>query len=130
MSLRGAEVLAQREPADEASSFLARDKEHEMSDRQYAVYIMTNRRHTVLDTGVTNNLHRRVLEHRNKRGSAFTRKYNLTQLVYYELGDDINQAIFREKQIKAGSRQDKLDLIDRFNPGWDDQFGKLWGSAE
>jgi putative endonuclease len=98
-----------------------------MTDRQYAVYIMTNPSHSVLYTRVTNDLCRRVIEHKSKKGSAFTRKYNVCQLVYYECGDDINQAIFREKQIKAGSRQDKLKLIHRLSPGWKDLFEELFG---
>ncbi len=68
-----------------------------MGRSQYAVYILTNALHTVLYTGVTNDLQRRVQEHKSKTGSAFTRKYNVNQLVYYELGDDVRQAIFREK---------------------------------
>lgn len=76
-----------------------------MGQRQYAVYILTNAHNTVLYTGVTNDLQRRVREHKDGRGSAFTRKYNINKLVYFELGDDVNQAIFRERQIKAGSRQ-------------------------
>ena len=87
-----------------------------MSKRQYAVYILTNVHNTVLYTGVTNNLQRRVEEHKNKTSSDFTRKYNVNKLVFFELGDDIGQAIFREKQIKAGSRQKKLDLINKLNP--------------
>jgi len=92
-----------------------------MSDRQYCVYILTNAYNTVLYTGVTNNLTRRVLEHRAGK-SGFTKRYNLTKLVYYECGDDVNMAIFREKQIKAGSRQKKLDLINSMNPEWKDLF--------
>lgn len=91
-----------------------------MGTRQYAVYIMTNPAHTVLHTGVTNDLRRRVREHKSKQGSSFTRKYNINRLVYFELGDNINQAIFREKQIKAGPRQKKLELINGFNPDWQD----------
>lgn len=91
-----------------------------MNIKQYYVYILTNSRHTVLYTGVTNNLQRRVWEHKNKIGSTFTKKYNVDQLVYYETGDDINLAISREKQIKAGSRQDKIDLINSLNPEWKD----------
>jgi putative endonuclease len=75
---------------------------------------------------VTNNLERRLLEHKNKTGSAFTRKYNVDQLVYYELGDDVNVAIAREKQIKAGSRQDKIDLINSINPEWQDLAKEFW----
>jgi putative endonuclease len=79
---------------------------------------MTNVHNTVLYTGVTNDLYRRVLEHRSGKGSAFTRKYNVTKLVYYENGDAVNIAIFREKQINAGSRQKKIDLINSLNPEW------------
>ena len=90
--------------------------------KQYCVYILTNEHHTVLYTGVTNNLIRRILEHKNKEGSAFTKKYNVDKLVCYECGPDVSQAIFREKQIKAGSRQKKIDLINPFNPEWKDLF--------
>ncbi|WKZ43848.1 MAG: GIY-YIG nuclease family protein [Anaerolineales bacterium] len=91
-----------------------------MSKKEYCVYIMTNSRHTVLYTGVTNDLPRRVEEHKNGKGSAFTKKYNVSKLVFYESGDDINIAVAREKQIKAGSRQKKLDLINTMNPDWKD----------
>lgn len=87
-----------------------------MSERQYCVYIMTNARNTVLYTGVTNHLQRRVLEHKAGKGSAFAKKYNISKLVYFEYGDDVNAAIFREKQIKAGSRQKKIELINSINP--------------
>jgi putative endonuclease len=93
-----------------------------LTEYQYFVYIMTNIHNTVLYTGVTNNLHRRVLEHRSGKGGFFTKKYKLTKLVYYESGDDISIAIFREKQIKAGSRQKKVDLINSLNPEWKDLF--------
>ncbi|MCQ3938423.1 MAG: GIY-YIG nuclease family protein [Chloroflexi bacterium] len=93
-----------------------------MGNRQYCVYMMTNTHHTVLYTGVTNNLQRRVLEHKSGQGSKFTGKYNVTKLVYFECGDDIDTAIFREKQIKAGSRKKKLDLINGMNPEWKDLF--------
>ena len=82
-----------------------------MGTKQYCIYILTNSRHTVLYTGVTNNLQRRLAEHKEKLESASTKRYNVDQLVYYGCGDDINAAIAREKQIKAGSRQDKIDLI-------------------
>jgi putative endonuclease len=90
------------------------------------VYILTNSRHTVLYTGVTHNLERRLLEYKTKLGSAFTKKYNVDQLVYYECGDNINIAIAREKQIKAGSRQDKIDLINSINPEWKDLAKEFW----
>ncbi len=97
-----------------------------MGNKQYAAYILTNARHTVLYTGVTNDLQRRVVQHKNRMGGAFTRKYNVNELVYFEVGDDINQAVFREKQIKAGSRQKKLDLINKLNPEWKDLFDELF----
>lgn len=93
-----------------------------MADREYCVYIMTNAHDTVLYTGVTNNLYRRVLEHKEGRGSVFTKKYNVKKLVYFECGNDVNMAIFREKQIKAGSRQKKIDLVNSMNPEWKDLF--------
>ena len=94
-------------------------------EKQYCVYIMTNRNHTVLYTGVTNNLQRRVLEHKENRGSEFTKKYKVHELVYFEVTNDINAAIFREKQIKVGSRQKKLDLINGMNKEWRDLFEDL-----
>ncbi len=97
-----------------------------MDNREYCVYILTNSRRTVLYTGVTNNLQRRVMEHKSKTGSTFTKKYNVDKLVYFECGGDVNQAIFREKQIKAGSRQKKIDLINEFNPEWKDLYDELF----
>ena len=96
-----------------------------MTNSQYCVYIMTNKNNTVLYTGVTNNLRRRVIEHRTEQGGKFTSKYKITKLVYYECGSDINAAIDREKQIKGGSRQSKKDLINGINPGWKDLFDDL-----
>jgi putative endonuclease len=93
--------------------------------RQFCVYIMTNYGNTVLYTGVTNNVKRRVYEHRHSLGSAFTKRYNVTKLVYYEMADYAEAAILREKQIKAGSRQKKLDLINGFNPSWRDLYDEI-----
>ena len=93
--------------------------------KQYYVYIMTNKYHTVLYTGVTNDLKRRVYEHRTGSGGGFTSRYNVTKLVYYEVGLDVNSAIAREKQIKAGSRQKKLDLINTMNQEWKDLYETL-----
>ena len=90
--------------------------------REYCVYIMTNAHNTVLYTGVTNNLARRVYEHKNGLGSVFVKKYNVHKLVYYEVGDSIHSAIAREKQIKGGSRQKKIDLIISLNPEWKDLY--------
>jgi len=93
--------------------------------RQYYVYIMTNSRNTVLYTGVTNDLKRRVYEHKEKLVSGFTRKYSITKLVYYEVLEDIENAILREKQIKAGSRHKKVRLINSMNGEWNDLYEGL-----
>jgi len=93
-----------------------------MREQRYCIYIMTNTYNTVLYTGVTNNLQRRVLEHRSGKGSKFTKKYRVHKLVYFECGDDINAAIYREKQIKAGSRRKKIELIKSMNPEWKDLY--------
>ncbi len=91
-----------------------------MAEHQYFVYIMTNAHNTVLYTGVTNNLYRRVMEHKSGNGGVFTKKYNVTKLVYLESGNDVRAAIAREKQIKGGSRKKKEDLINSTNPEWKD----------
>ncbi|MGB8981125.1 MAG: GIY-YIG nuclease family protein [Anaerolineales bacterium] len=96
------------------------------ANREYCIYIMTNIHHTVLYTGVTNNLRRRVRELRNGIGSAFTKKYNLHKLVYYEVGDNIYSAIAKEKQIKGGSRKKKIQLINSMNPEWKDLYEELF----
>jgi putative endonuclease len=80
---------------------------------------MSNGRHTIY-TGVTNDLYRRVWQHRSKIGSAFTKKYNCTMLVYYEATDDVRAAIEREKQIKGWTRDKKTALIRSANPEWRD----------
>ncbi|MDD3013052.1 MAG: GIY-YIG nuclease family protein [Candidatus Gastranaerophilales bacterium] len=94
-------------------------------DKQYYVYILTNYDETVLYTGVTNNLGKRIYEHKNKLIKSFSQKYNLNKLVYYEIYNDIEQAIIREKQIKGGSRVKKLDLINKFNEEWLDLYEKI-----
>jgi putative endonuclease len=96
-----------------------------MLHRSYFVYIMTNRTKTVLYTGVTNDLKRRVWQHKQKLHEGFTSRYQVTTLVYYELFDDVNSAIAREKQIKGGSRQKKLDLVNSMNAEWRDLFDEL-----
>jgi putative endonuclease len=94
-------------------------------DRLFYIYIMTNKGNTVLYTGVTNDLKRRVYEHKEKLVAGFTKKYNITKLVYYEIYDDINNAIWREKQIKGGSRQKKVELIGSMNKNWRDLYEEL-----
>jgi putative endonuclease len=71
-------------------------------------------------------LQRRVLEHKSGKGSVFTARYHLTKLVYFETGCDVNAAVYREKLIKAGSRQKKIDLINSLNPEWKDLFNEFF----
>ncbi len=96
-------------------------------DRAFYVYIMTNPRHTVLYTGVTNNLPRRVYEHREKLSPGFTSKYNVNHLVYYEMAETAEAAISREKLLKAGPRRKKVALINGMNPTWRDMSVDLLG---
>ena len=93
--------------------------------QQYYIYIITNEYNTVLYTGVTNDLIRRIYEHKEKLIAGFTKKYNVNKLVYYEIFTDINNAIAREKQIKAGSRQKKIDLVNSINSQWCDLYDGL-----
>jgi len=86
---------------------------------------MTNSSNTVLYVGVTNDLIRRVYEHKEKLADGFTKKYNIVKLVYYEVFEDIENAILREKQIKAGSRQKKVRLISSINREWHDLYDEL-----
>ena len=86
---------------------------------------MTNKSKT-LYVGVTNNLQRRVYEHKNKMIQGFTSKYNITKVVYYEVFNDIESAIRREKQIKGWLRKKKIDLIESMNPDWND-LSEEWG---
>lgn len=83
---------------------------------------MTNKTRTVLYTGVTNDLSRRVWDHKNKKGSSFTKKYNVTSLVFYEDFQNVYDAITAEKKIKAGSRAKKIQLIESMNPQWQDLY--------
>ena len=89
-------------------------------DKQYYVYILTNKSDNVLYVGVTNDLIRRIFEHKTKLVEGFTKKYNLQKLVYYEATNDIESAINREKQLKNWHRGWKMNLIDQFNPDWKD----------
>jgi putative endonuclease len=95
------------------------------TQRQYYVYIMTSDHNKVLYTGVTNDLKRRVYEHKEKLVEGFSKKYNINKLVYYEVFEDIVNAISREKQIKAGSRKKKTELIHKMNRLWKDLYEKL-----
>ena len=92
---------------------------------KYYVYIMTNKWNTVLYTGVTNDLTRRVGQHKVGLGARFSSKYNVTKLVYAESHGSIRMAVAREQQLKAGSRRKKVDLIEAANPQWRDLAGDL-----
>ena len=97
----------------------------EFMSRQYYVYIMANSRKTVLYTGMTNDLPRRAWEHRNGQVRGFTARYHCSELVFYEIFLDPYNAITREKQIKAGSRRRKVELIEQMNPHWRDLYEDL-----
>ncbi|MGB7291845.1 MAG: GIY-YIG nuclease family protein [Thermodesulfobacteriota bacterium] len=94
-------------------------------EKYYFVYIMTNKHNTVLYPGVTNNLVRRVFEHKKNLIKGFTEKYKAVKFVYYEIHEDPYSAISREKQIKGGSIQKKIELINEFNRDWKDLYGEI-----
>ena len=96
-----------------------------MNKKYYYIYIMTNKLNTVLYTSITNDLKRRVYEHKNKIVEGFTKRYNIDKLVYYEVFEDSYNAITREKQIKGWVRKKKADLINSFNPIWEDLYEKI-----
>jgi putative endonuclease len=89
-------------------------------EKQFYIYIMTNKMHSVLYTGVTSDLKKRVYPHKEKLADGFTFKYNVSKLVYYQIAQNAFAAVSREKQIKGGSRAKKLELINSFNPEWKD----------
>ena len=92
-----------------------------LNERCYSVYINTNKTHKVFYTGVTNNLLNRNYQHKSKENKlSFTAKYKVNKLVYYETFSYIRDAITREKQIKGGSRKDKINQINKLNPEWKD----------
>lgn len=88
-------------------------------------YLLANKHNNVLYTGVTNDLVRRVYEHKNKLLAGFTKKYNVDRLVYYEVCGSIIAAIEREKQIKGWSRKKKIDVINALNPEWNDLYQSI-----
>ncbi len=94
--------------------------------KQGYVYIITNKNNTVLYTGVTSNLIKRVYEHKNKLVKSFSARYNCEKLVYFEVGESVEGCILREKQIKAGSRKKKIELIESINPNWKDLYEDLF----
>jgi putative endonuclease len=91
-------------------------------DRPYYVYIITNPTRTVLYTGVTNDLRKRIFQHKEKRVPGFTGRYNVNKLVFYEVTPGVRSAIEREKQIKGGSRARKIALVEQMNPAWSDLY--------
>jgi len=94
-------------------------------EKQYYIYITTNKSNRVLYTGVTNDLRKRIYQHKEKFVKGFTEKYNVDKLVYYEICGDVGNAILREKQIKGGSRVKKIELVNAMNPDWRDLYYEL-----
>ena len=94
-------------------------------EKHFYVYILTDSTHNTLYTGVTSDLQARVFEHKEKLAAGFTSHYNVNMLVYYEELADAPSAIAREKQIKGGSRQDKINLINSMNSNWCDLYKQL-----
>ena len=90
--------------------------------KNYYIYILASKRNGTLYIGVTNDLIKRVYEHKNKLVEGFTKKYNIDMLVYYEVSENIESAIIREKQLKKWNRNWKLELIENFNPEWKDLY--------
>ena len=98
-----------------------------MGYKQYFVYILASIS-KVLYIGVTNNLQRRVLEHKDEKAEGFTKKYKVKKLVYFEMTDDVYAALTREKQLKKWRREKKVNLIESENPSWKDLYSKLFES--
>lgn len=96
-----------------------------MDEKKTYIYILFNKRNGTLYTGVTSDLVKRVYEHKNKVYEGFTSKYCVDKLGYYEVFNDIKDAIIREKQIKSGSRKKKIQLIESINPTWLDLYEKI-----
>lgn len=97
-----------------------------MSMKPGFIYIVTNKNNTTLYIGVTSNLPKRILEHKEKRyENSFSARYNLNKLVYFEQFQMIGDAIGREKQLKGGNRATKLNLINNFNPDWKDLYQEI-----
>jgi putative endonuclease len=109
-------LLSLRDHADE----VGRRSNPITMNKSYAVYIMTNKWNKVLYTGVTSNLKNRVIQHKDKVFKGFTYRYKVDKLVYYEITENIESDILREKQIKGGSRKDKIELVNSINSEWRD----------
>jgi putative endonuclease len=98
---------------------------HDVNSNYYYIYILANKPYSTLYIGVTNDLVRRVWEHKNDFVEGFTKKYDVHNLVYYEQCENIESAITREKQLKKWKRRWKLDLIEKMNPGWKDLYNDI-----
>jgi len=98
--------------------------------KMFYLYIVSNRKHGVLYTGITNDLERRVYEHKQKHIPGFTSKYNLTKLVFFEETHDVNAVIAREKQIKGWINRKKISLIESINPHWKDLSESWFGNDD
>jgi putative endonuclease len=98
--------------------------------KHYNVYILAKARNSTFYVGVTNDLIRRVYEHKNDLADGFTKKYGIKMLVYYEMCDDVNAAIWREKLIKKWRREIKMEAIERMNPQWKDLYYDLTGEPD
>lgn len=94
-------------------------------NKQGFLYMMTNKSNTVIYTGVTSDLKKRVYQHKNGIGGIFTSKYKVNKLIYYLVFENIVEAITEEKRIKGGSRQQKIDLIESMNPEWRDLYDEI-----
>ena len=94
-------------------------------DKLYFVHILANRKNGPIYIGVTSDLLKRVYEHKNKLVDGFTKKYNIHQLVFYEATESIESAVIREKQMKKWNREWKVNLIEKFNPEWNDLYDNL-----
>ena len=88
---------------------------------------MTNKNNNVLYCGITDNIIKRVFQHKNKILKGFTAKYNINKIVYYEHLNSLEEALEREKRIKAGSRKKKIELIEKYNKEWKDLSDNFWG---
>ena len=101
------------------------DKKGRKMNKNYCIYIITNKRNGTLYIGVTNDLKRRIYEHKNKLVAGFSQRYDLTRLVYYEANGDIKAMIEREKYLKGKKRDFKIALIEKFNPQWRDLYDEI-----
>jgi len=106
-------------------SFPRKRESPSMLDRSYYVYILASRRHGTLYVGVTNDLRRRVFEHKNDLVDGFTQKYKVKLLVWFEVTESVEAAMEREKQIKKWNRGWKIELIEKMNPTWRDLYPEI-----